>query len=122
MMQGQERRDYGGMQTSAVSILTSEHGEMRRAQRQIELRDLQAALKHGTREESCNQRGLLNYKYTYNDVVYITDRHSMKEITSCAVPGAGLDIEKAAITPSRRKAHEEAPSNHPNAPATRRGI
>ena len=85
--------------TSAITILSSTHGRMRRAQRLIEKRDLQAAVKYGKREMSANQNGRINWKCTYADIVYITDfETSTKEITSWAIPGAGLDVEKKHIS------------------------
>ena len=80
--------------TSAVTLLSSDHGRQRRAERLIDKRDLKAAVKYGSRKVSRNQRGELNWKYTFADIVYITDSTSTREITSWAKPGAGLDIVK----------------------------
>ena len=69
---------------SSVALLSSTHGRMRRAQRLIEKKDLKAAVKYGKQEISFNQRGLANFKYTFADIVYITDLTSTKEIrNSC---------------------------------------
>ena len=81
---------------------------MRRAQRVIEKRDLQSAVKHGICTVSFNPRGYLNYRYVFADIVYITDETSTKEITSWAVPGAGLDVAKVLITPDMKHAHGKA--------------
>ena len=81
---------------------------MRRAQRLIEKRDLQAAVKHGIRTVSRNPRGELNYRYEFAEVVFITDATSTKEVTSWAAPGAGLDVALVDITPAMEKAHAEA--------------
>ena len=94
--------------TSAVTILFSVHGRMRRAERLIQKRDLQAAIKHGTRVMSANPRGDWNWKYTFADVLYITDKSSRREITSWAVPGAGLDVDKVLVTPEMQKLHSQA--------------
>ena len=94
--------------TSAATLLSADHGRMRRAQRLIEKRDLKAAGKHGTRESSPNPRGELNWKYTYADVIYITDSTSKHEITCWAAPGAGLDVAKHKITPEMKRAHQQA--------------
>jgi len=104
-------KSLSGLQTvatSAVTILSSEHGLMRRAERLIQKRDLQAAVKHGTREISVNQRGQMNYKYKFADIVYITDETSKREITSWAAPGAGLDLEKVEITSEMQHKHSVA--------------
>lgn len=96
------------LNTSAVTVLSSDHGRMRRAQRLIDKRDLQAAVKYGTRVASYNQRGRLNWKYTFGDIVYITDETSRREVTSWAIPGAGIDIQKRSISDKMMKAHLEA--------------
>lgn len=67
--------------TSAATFLSSTHGCLRRAQRFIDKRDLQAAVKYGTCEESYNQNGIRRLKYTFADTVYITDETGTKEIT-----------------------------------------
>jgi hypothetical protein len=69
---------------------------------------LQAAVKYGKREPSYNQRGELNYKFRFADIVYITDHTCKKEITSWAAPGAGLDVEKMHVTPSMQQVHDNA--------------
>ena len=93
---------------SAVTVLSSAHGRQRRAERLINKRDLKAAVKYGKKELSYNQRGELNYKYTFADVVYITDLTSRKEITAWAVPGAGLDVAKHPISSAMKAEHEES--------------
>jgi Mg-chelatase subunit ChlD len=94
--------------TSAATVLSSEHGRMRRAERLIDKRDLQAALKYGTREKSYNQRGNCQWKYRFADIVYITDETGRREITSWAKPGAGLDIEKVKISEKMKLGHKRA--------------
>lgn len=89
-------------------MLSSEHGRMRRAQRLLEKRDLQAARKYGTCVESLNQRGELNLKYTFAGVVYITDPTGTREITSWAEPGAGLDVELVEISNDMQQEHARA--------------
>ena len=94
--------------TSAGDILSSMHGRMRRAQRLIDKRDLQAVVRHGKCEVSYNQRGIRRLKYTFADIVYITDETSSHEITSWAIPGAGLDVRKHPISKSMTRRHEDA--------------
>ena len=93
---------------SAVTVLSSAHGRQRRAERLIDKRDLKAAVKHGKKAMSYNQRGELNYKYTFADVIYITDLTSRREITAWAVPGAGLDVAKHPISAAMKQEHNEA--------------
>ena len=87
--------------TSAITVLSSAHGRKRRAERQIGKRDLKAAVKHGTREPGRpTSSGEPTWKYTFADVVYITDSTSRKEITSwpeTAVPCKHVDIESVLV-------------------------
>ena len=79
--------------TSYIEVISSIHGNQRRAERSIEKRDLQAAVKHGTREiQHCN--GEIRYKYTFAGIVYITDQTSRHEITSYMLP---LTIKLALV-------------------------
>ena len=96
--------------TSAVTILSSVHGRLRRAQRSIEKIDLQAAVKNGKKERGlpCPRTGEGRWKYTFADVVYITDESSRQEITSWPSPGAGLDFELYPITRNMKLLHEYA--------------
>lgn len=94
--------------STAATVLSSDHGRMRRAQRLIDKHDLQSALRYGTREPNYNQRGELCWKYTYRDIVYITDQTCRREITSWAIPGAGLDVEKRQISAKMQSMHKEA--------------
>ena len=90
--------------TSLITILSSIHGRQRRAERKIAKRDLQAALKHGQREVNYNPRtGAPQWRYTFADVVYITD--GVREITTWPVPGIGLDVEQIAITQRMKQEH-----------------
>jgi len=78
------------LHTSFIELISSIHGEQRRAERAIEKKDLQAAIKYGVKEQQ--QRLLKNgtmpirYKYTFADIVYITDEFSSREITSWVLP------------------------------------
>ena len=94
--------------TSAGTFLSNTHGRMRRAQRMIDKRDLQAAVKYGKCEESYNQNGIRRLKYTFADIVYITDETATKEITCWAIPGAGLDVQKHPISESMKSRHKKA--------------
>lgn len=94
--------------TSAATLLSCEHSRQRRAERLVSKRDLQAALKYGSRVASLNQRGELAWKCTFADVVFIVDRTLTKEITCWAKPGAGLDVEKQHITSEMERAHKAA--------------
>jgi hypothetical protein len=89
-----EEKYFGELQkeedraTDQISIFTSDHGRMRRSQRDIGIHDLQSAIKYGLKEPAfpCRRTGRRRWKYTYKHVVYITDEHSKMEITSFIEP------------------------------------
>ena len=57
------------LHTSSIEIISSLHGKQRRIERDINKKDLQAAIKYGLIEKQRNNR----YKITYNNIIYITD-------------------------------------------------
>ena len=66
--------------TSYVEIISHIHGSQRRAERSIDKRDLQAAVKHGTKEiQHCN--GEIRYKYTFAGLQ--TRQVAMKSPVTC---------------------------------------
>eukprot|EP01035_Chromulina_nebulosa_P019632 gene19632-25543_t len=85
------------LHTSCIEFEASEHGTIRRNQRDIKIRDLQAAVKYGIREPGYPSRkdGKPRWKFTYAGVVYITDDTCTKEITSYAVE---IPFQKANVT------------------------
>eukprot|EP00752_Nemacystus_decipiens_P008919 g7962.t1 len=74
--------------TSEILFFSSLHGREKRLERGIEKRDLQAAVKYGTRRRGHpNPRtGEPRWMYTLGNLVYITDDTSTKEITSYCLP------------------------------------
>lgn len=95
--------------TSLITVLSSAHGRMRRKQRKIDKRDLQAAVKHGTCTLAApNGKGETMLKYTHADVVYITDYSSRMEVTSWVVPGLGMHIDKVEVTKQMQADHDKA--------------
>lgn len=87
------------MQTSLISIISSTHGRLRREQRDISKRDLQAAIKYGSRSRVWGQR----WKFEYDGIIFITDAAMCREITSYPAPLIMADIDGAA-----RLKHEKA--------------
>ncbi|KAG2493615.1 hypothetical protein HYH03_008132 [Edaphochlamys debaryana] len=74
---------YPGLDTSAITVVSHAHGRSRRAERDISKRDLQTAIKYGTRERANPGRdGKPRWRFTYQGVVYITDESCRHEITS----------------------------------------
>jgi hypothetical protein len=86
-------------QTSLITILSSEHGRLRREQRDIDKRDLQKALKYGTRSRAWGNA----WKVEYDGIIFIIDTECHREITSYPSPlaFAPLDFDS-------RTSHEEA--------------
>jgi hypothetical protein len=102
--------EASSVRTSTIEVLSSTHGRERRAERLITKINLQAAVKHGVKELAppLNGRGDFRLKFTFADVVYITDLSGTKEITSYAIPGAGIDIEMVPITAEMLEKHTNA--------------
>jgi Alpha-kinase family/von Willebrand factor type A domain len=94
-------------QTSLISILSCEHGRLRRIQRDISKRDLQKAVKHGRRtvQQFTDQRRkwCRRLKIEYEDIIFITDASGQKEITSFPSPLSPVDVLL-----NDRVAHEKA--------------
>ncbi|KAJ1628412.1 hypothetical protein T492DRAFT_841585 [Pavlovales sp. CCMP2436] len=99
--------------TAAISLLSCAHGHQRREEeRHLERRDLQAAVKHGSRQLVREHR----WKLKHDGVVYITDHALKREITSYRVaapmimrpveltPFAKFECEAAKLTAQREPA------------------
>ncbi|RYG98796.1 hypothetical protein EON65_51000 [archaeon] len=93
--------------TSRIELQSTLHGEERRFQRDISKRDLQAAVKYGTRERGfpCPQTGRPRWKYTYADIVYITNETSKVEVTSWTLE---LPLSRKIIPQNYLNRHAEA--------------
>mmetsp|Transcript_40831 Transcript_40831/g.96954 ORF Transcript_40831/g.96954 Transcript_40831/m.96954 type:complete len:750 (-) Transcript_40831:319-2568(-) len=91
--------------TYEIPLESSVHGELRREQRNITKNDLKAAVKYGKKEPGWPdpRTKAPRWKYTFADVVYITDETSTREITSYAV---ALPFTKTLIS-SRAMGHYE---------------
>lgn len=105
--------------TSDIPFFSSLHGRQRRAQRGIDRRDLQAAVKHGKRERAKRdpRTGDQRWRYTYKNVVYITDSTSTREITSW-VSSTQLLLPCAELTLKQIGEHQAAKERlrkHPSA-------
>jgi hypothetical protein len=95
------------LHTSEIPLVSSLHGKERRSQRDISKRDLQAAIKYGKREKAASHPGTgeHRWKYTFADVVYITDETSTIEITSWTVP---LPLKQVSISDRMMQQYLEA--------------
>lgn len=77
------------MQTSLISIISSTHGRLRREQRDIRKRDLQAALKKGTKSRVWGGR----WKCEHDGIIFITDQAMKSEVTSYPAPLIMAEID-----------------------------
>jgi hypothetical protein len=93
--------------TSAITFIESEHGRLRRRQRGIDKKDLQKAMKYGTKEmqDRTTAEGHPTVKYLHNDIIYIVDDVTGREITSYAVP---IVLDLIPLTETMIQEHEQA--------------
>jgi Alpha-kinase family len=92
--------------TSSIKVVETEHGRLRRQQRGIDKRDLQAALKYGERQDTFARRnGDQTAIYTYKDIVYVVNEASNKEVTVFAKP---FDLDAVKITQEMQSEHDDA--------------
>ena len=92
--------------TAEVPFTSSLHGRQRRSEREISVRDLQAAVKYGVKEKGFpNKKGEPRWKYTFGDVTYITDVTSTLEITSWALE---LPLTAVSVADKCMIRHREA--------------
>jgi Mg-chelatase subunit ChlD len=79
-------------------LLETEHARLRRKQRDIDKKDLNAALQYGTRAPQYWGKARIHtpnvYRYTYNDIVYVVDEKEQKEVTCFAIP---LTLEQVKL-------------------------
>ena len=87
-------------QTSLITLLSSAHGRMRREQRDIDKRDLQKALKYGSREFLHDNN---RWKITYDGIIFIVDNNLRREVTCFPAP-----LATAPVTLEQRERHVKA--------------
>ncbi|KAJ3074311.1 hypothetical protein HDU98_011575 [Podochytrium sp. JEL0797] len=94
------------MSSIAGTLLSCVHGRDRRALRHIDKKDLLAAVQFGRKERGYPNRitGEGRWKYTFANIVYITDETSRHEVTSYVLP---LEIEKVLVTEEGLRMHKE---------------
>jgi Mg-chelatase subunit ChlD len=101
--------DHSTVATSAITFVETEHGRLRRKQRGIDKKDLQAALKYGERSPHCWAKSRKAepyiYKYTHNEIVYIVNEKTKEEVTCYARP---LKLEPVPLPFGLQKQHEQA--------------
>ena len=90
--------------TDKYTLISSVHGRDRRELRSIGKKDLQAAVKYGTKESGRTVNGEFRWKYTFANVVYITDSTSTREITSYILP---ISIQRVLETDQDMKGQNQ---------------
>jgi hypothetical protein len=90
--------NFGQKQTSLITILSSEHGRLRREQRDIDKRDLQKALKYGTREKAWGFR----WKVEYDGITFITNSTMRLEVTAFPSPLPNVPIDEDMMLESTK--------------------
>ena len=98
---------FADKNTSLISILSSVHGQLRREQRDIDKRDLQRALKHGTRHRAWEGR----WRVEYEGITFITDSSLCREITAypSPLPEAELDASTLAASANTKRLLDQKP-------------
>eukprot|EP00752_Nemacystus_decipiens_P007214 g6457.t1 len=101
--------------TSDIPFFSSLHGERRRDERGIDRRDLKAAIKHGKKQPAKRdpRTGAKRWRYSYADIIYITDETSTQEITSWVAP---ISIPLAKLTLKQIGEHQAAKERLKNDP------
>ncbi|GAX22147.1 hypothetical protein FisN_39Lh014 [Fistulifera solaris] len=104
------------IRTSAITLVETEHGRMRRKQRGIDKKDLQAAKKYGRRYKNryC-ANGHATARYVYKGITYIVNEVTGEEITCYA---KSLELEQVPLTESMRREYAIACRNIKENPHT----
>lgn len=89
-------------------FISSLHGRQRRRERGLDRRDLENAIKNGERELQPPPKGKEHleprWKFTWEDVVYITNLAKTREVTSWAVP---LPLEPVPLSAGEERQCKE---------------
>ncbi|KAJ3061386.1 hypothetical protein HDU99_005579, partial [Rhizoclosmatium hyalinum] len=86
------------------TLLSTIHGRDRRSLRKIDKKDLLAAVKFGVKEAAypCRATGATRLKYTFANIVYITDETSRREVTSYVLP---IGIDRVPVSRDDNEMH-----------------
>ena len=75
--------------SSLISILSTDHGRLRREQRDISKRDLLKALRYGSRERTWGER----WKIEYDGIIFIVNKSLTQEVTAFPSPLALAPVD-----------------------------
>uniref|UniRef100_A0A7S3V8N3 Alpha-type protein kinase domain-containing protein n=1 Tax=Chaetoceros debilis TaxID=122233 RepID=A0A7S3V8N3_9STRA len=90
--------------TSAITLLDTNHGRERRLQRNIPLRDIQAAIKHGKKERHPSNRNLIIY--TYQGQKHIISEDESRRLVTTMV--STIDLQLKYISTQEGAHHRRA--------------
>jgi hypothetical protein len=97
------------IRTSAITFVETEHGRLRRKQRGINKKDLQAARKYGIRYGTHPRpNGDEAAMYVYKDITYIVNEVTGEEVTCYAKP---LELEEVPLTADMHAEYTKARRN-----------
>ncbi|KAL3942710.1 MAG: hypothetical protein SGBAC_003155 [Bacillariaceae sp.] len=85
--------------SSLISILSTDHGRLRREQRDIRKRDFSKAIRYGTAERTWGRR----WKLEYDGIIFIVDDSMSREVTAYPSP-----LSLAQIDTKERILHTQA--------------
>lgn len=88
--------------TSEGTLLSSIHGRDRRSLRSIGKKDLLAAKKYGRKERTYGYQRQPRWKFTFADIVYITEDDEVTEVTSYVLP---VDIPMVQLSLTDYNSH-----------------
>ena len=99
-------RQIDELATSNISLVSHTHGRERRLERDIDRRELQAAVKHSKPTAANPGRdGDSRLKFVYNGVVYITDKTGKHEVTSWRLDENDNVVPHAQLLPCEYMTH-----------------
>jgi hypothetical protein len=75
--------------SSMISVLSTEHGRLRREQRDIRKRDVAKAIRYGTRERAWGRR----WKIEHDNITFIVNEFMTEEVTAYPSPLALAPID-----------------------------
>lgn len=100
--QHHRQQEEEGGQTSMIPVSFTNHGRQRQLERQIPLRDVQAAIKYGTATPHVNPNLMI---YTHNGLKHIIERSTSRLITAMV---STIQLDFKTVTSRDMKQHKQA--------------
>jgi uncharacterized protein YegL len=93
---------HQGGQTSAIPLSFTNHGRQRRLERQIPLRDVQAAMKYGKATQHTNPNLMI---YTHNGLKHVIEKSTSRLVTTMV---STIQLEFKTVTSRDMERHKRA--------------